>query len=159
MKIRVPARRSHGDLEPKSVGGDEATAGWRRRLVVRTGSVFGLCAVLGLSGLLLPATADAATSTHGRVTSTVYFNRAETLDLASAGPVGAGVCWAGVTKIPVVGVPVGVICGAELSFASIQAIRARNRGMCVKLKYTNVTPPGLPVPPHWWDIYDGKYCK
>lgn len=44
-------------------------------------------------------------------------------------------------------------CGASIAEAVIQANRAQNRGMCLKIKYA----PG-PSPIWWPDIYRGGHC-
>lgn len=91
--------------------------------------------------------------TVGLVTGTIYFNKKETLDFSSAGSA-LSVC-ALAAKIPA---PAGTVllAGCVVGGAAliVQANRAKNRSMCLKVKFT------LPPLSTWWpDIYGGGYCK
>jgi hypothetical protein len=92
------------------------------------------------------------TFTHGIVTSTVYFNKSWTKDMVAVGEGGEAFCTL-VDAIPVVGPPLGVACTLEAVAVAVQAVRADNRGMCLKLKFVH-PPVGIVVP----DIYRGRYC-
>ena len=45
-------------------------------------------------------------------------------------------------------------CYAKAAFIYAQAHRAKNRNMCLKIKYTRFGPAV-----DWPDIYSCKYCK
>lgn len=97
-------------------------------------------------GAAYPVTADPTTC--GTATCTYYFGKKATKDIAASSIVGGG---CGLLKV----VPL-VAGGCLVAFASVnvQANRAKNRGMCLKIKYTRFGPTV------WWpDIYSGKYCK
>jgi hypothetical protein len=97
--------------------------------------------------------AEAAKLTRGYATGTLYLNRLETKDVATAGPLaGAVLCGIVAYFTP----PGGLACGAQASAYVVQAVRAENRGMCLKIKFS---PPVAPfVVPTWPDIYRGGYC-
>ncbi len=91
---------------------------------------------------------SAATLTHGYFSSTLYFNKLETADIADGEAAAAGICGVMTRVYP----PAGLACFARAGEFIIQANRAENRGMCLKMKYAH----GGPV---WFDIYGGKYCR
>jgi hypothetical protein len=90
--------------------------------------------------------AHAAMVTKGWVTGTVYFNKKETrtiseFQLATMACVAAVPAWA------------KPVCLYAVVWTT-QAKRARDRGMCLKVKFLL----GSPVD-HWPDIYGGGYCR
>lgn len=97
--------------------------------------------------------ASAAKLTRGIATGTAYFNKVETKDIARSGTAGiAALCgpiglWNG---------PAGVACAAYAGTHIVQANRAVNRNMCLKLKFSPPTFPYIGVT--WPDIYRGGYC-
>jgi hypothetical protein len=82
----------------------------------------------------------------GIYTCTTYFNRQETNDFANAGSLAAA-CGL-LVAVP----PLAAVCAAYYSVIVFQAMRARDRGMCLKIKQP-IYPPAL-IP----DIYSGGYC-
>lgn len=112
-----------------------------------------LTQVVEHSGAAYPVVADPKL-TFGLVTGTLYFNKSETRDFSTAGSLVAA-C-AAVGRVPEVGAVLLVACLAVGISWMVQANRANNRGMCLKIKFT------LPINPlgTWWpDIYSGGYCK
>lgn len=90
--------------------------------------------------------------TRGTVTGTIYFNKLETRDIASAGA-GAAVCTV-IMRLGVPGAIIGSGCAVAAASIVVQANRAKNRNMCLKIKHT------LYGPPVWWpDIYSGGHCR
>lgn len=97
-------------------------------------------------GAAYPVVADP--NTCGTVTCTYYFSKTQTKDLSTITKA-AAIC-AFLLKFPIAAAG----CGAAAGVVAYQADRAKNRNMCLKIKYTKV---GVTV---WWpDIYSGKYCK
>jgi hypothetical protein len=98
------------------------------------------------AGFTYPIVADPATC--GWVTCTWYFGKRATKDLSSASSATA-VCGA-LAKIP----PLAVGCAVAWAAIVVQANRAVNRNMCLKIKYAKV---GFPI----WvpDIYRGGHCR
>jgi hypothetical protein len=123
-----------------------------------------LCIPLAIGAVLLallvapsgPQRADAAKLTRGIATGTLYFNRVETKDVARGGTAGASALCGAVAAFT--GGAGGAICAAVAAPFVIQAIRADNREICLKIKFS---PPTLPflAPATWPDIYGGGYCR
>ena len=99
--------------------------------------------------------------TRGIATSTLYFNRVETRDIAGAGVFG-GACGVIMRALPKgYGIAAGALCALAISSIVFQAKRAEDRGMCLKIKMAvirdaagNLTPVAA-----WPDIYRGQYCR
>ena len=91
----------------------------------------------------------------GYVTNTIYFNQAQT-DYFDSGESQACDLLSQLIAIPAVGEAAGILvagCEVQWQIVELQAHRAEERGMCLKIKFT--PPPALV----WWpDIYSGKYC-
>jgi peptidoglycan hydrolase-like protein with peptidoglycan-binding domain len=91
----------------------------------------------------------------GYATNTIYFNQAQT-DYFDSGESQACELFATLTPIPAVGEIGDVLaggCEVQWKIVELQARRAEERGMCLKIKFT---PPPAFV---WWpDIYSGTYC-
>lgn len=98
------------------------------------------------AGFTYPIVADPATC--GWVTCTYYFGKKATKDFSTAASA-AAVCSA-LAKIP----PLAAGCAIAWAAIVVQANRAVNRNMCLKIKWTKV---GLPL----WvpDIYRGRNCR
>jgi hypothetical protein len=94
-----------------------------------------------------PESAQAAKVTTGWVTGTVYFSKGETAAITEGGPGVIGACGTFVPK------PWNAVCLTAVAW-TVQANRARNRHMCLKVKFLL----GDPVV-HWPDIYKGGYCR
>lgn len=92
--------------------------------------------------------------TYGLVTGTIYFNKAETKDFSSAGSL-ISAC-AVVAKVPGA-LGVALLAGCLVNGISwvVQANRAVNRSMCLKIKFT---APVVGLATWWPDIYGGGYC-
>lgn len=106
-----------------------------------------LVQVVDHRGAAYPVVADPKTC--GVVTCTYYFGKKATKDVASGASAGA-LC-SGVLKV----LPVAAAgCGAAVAALAVQANRAKNRGMCLKVKYAKG-----PFPVWYPDIYSGSYCK
>lgn len=91
-----------------------------------------------------PEPAQAAKFTTGYVTGTIYFSKGETA-VAARGE--AWVCAA----LPR---PASIACTLAIGPVSWQARRARDKGMCLKIKFV------MPDPRQYWpDIYGGGYCR
>lgn len=119
------------------------------RLSVARALVCGLLCALALVVLqsARPESAHAAKLTTGWVTGTVYFSKGETAAITEGGPGVIAVCG---TFVPG---PYKAVCLTAVAW-TIQANRARNRGMCLKVKFVLVSPGT-----HWPDIYRGGYCR
>ncbi|MCU1372251.1 MAG: hypothetical protein JWO77_3445 [Ilumatobacteraceae bacterium] len=97
-------------------------------------------------GASYPVVADP--NTCGVTTCTYYFNKQQTRDLAKL-PTATAVC-AFLYKFPIFAAG----CASAGAVVAYQADRAKDRKMCLKIKYTRF---GVTV---WWpDIYSGRYCK
>jgi hypothetical protein len=104
-----------------------------------------LTQVVEHAGAAYPVVADPRTC--GVVTCTYYFNKRTTKDLSGATKA-AAVCGL-LLKFPIATAG----CAASAGVVAYQADRARNRGMCLKIKYTKHAAV-------WWpDIYRGKHCR
>jgi hypothetical protein len=90
------------------------------------------------------------TSSCGTWTCTVYFNKRETADIAAATSGATFVCGA----IALAGGVGGVVCAGALASFIIQANRAKNRDMCLKIKVLRAPAAGF-----WPDIYSGGHCR
>ncbi|MDX6705637.1 MAG: hypothetical protein QOK16_2339 [Solirubrobacteraceae bacterium] len=93
-----------------------------------------------------PESAHAATVTKGWVTGTVYFNKKETRTISEF-QIATMAC---VAAVPAWLKPV---CAYAVVWTT-QARRARDRGMCLKVKFLLANPVD-----HWPDIYGGGYCR
>lgn len=105
-----------------------------------------LIQVVDHQGAAYPVVADP--NTCGTFTCTYHFSKTQTKDMSTITKA-AALC-AFLLQFPIAAAG----CGAAAGVVAYQADRAKNRGMCLKIKYTKV---GVTV---WWqDIYSGKYCK
>jgi len=91
----------------------------------------------------------------GEWTSTIYFNQSQT-DYFDSDESQACALFAAATPIPGVG-EIGDLlagaCEAQWKVVELEAYRAEQRGMCLKIKFA--TWPTLA----WWpDIYRGRFC-
>jgi hypothetical protein len=117
------------------------------RHLVRGGlAVLLACAALFAAAALSAERAEAAKFTRGYVTGTVYFSKGETAAITEGGPAATFTCGVAVPG------PYKAACGGVVAWA-VQANRAKNRDMCLKVKFALVPPN-----PSWPDIYGGNYC-
>lgn len=108
-----------------------------------------LCALaLVLQQAARPESAQAAKVTKGWLTGKILFNKHETRGIAEGG--GGAVALCGRFVPP----PFDIACLAAVAW-TVQAVRARNRGKCLQVKFVHVLPgyPSLP------GIYSGGYCR
>ncbi len=119
------------------------------RHVRLTGLALLACAALFAASAVFVERAEAAEVKFGIVTGTIYFSKGETASMTEGGPGAIALCNA------VVPGPAKFACGAAVAW-TIQANRARNRDMCLKVKFTQAPPPAFQ---HWPDIYGGGYCN
>ena len=92
----------------------------------------------------------------GSITSTIYFNKAQTDYFDSDESKACEAIAAGAWPIPgagEIGEFVALACELDAKVIELQASRATERGMCLKIKFTNTWPPVA-----WPDIYQGRYC-
>lgn len=83
-------------------------------------------------------------------------NTVETADIATGGTAGAGAVCGIVAAFTG---PGGAACAAVAAPSVIQAIRADNRNMCLKIKFSPPTFPFVGSVATWPDICSGGYCK
>ena len=120
----------------------------RRRLVAHTLVCGMLCALaLIVVQAARPESAQAAKVTTGWATGTLYFSKGETQGITEGGPAAVGACFRFVPP------PYNVACFGAVAWVT-QANRARNRDMCLKVKFL-LTNSAV----HWPDIYRGGYCS
>lgn len=93
-------------------------------------------------------------NTCGFVTCTYYFGKATTKDIANIKG-GGPACGAALKYLPGIAKIAAVACLAIGGAVKVQAQRAVNRDMCLKIKYTRPMAPFAA----WPDIYKGKRCK
>lgn len=97
--------------------------------------------------------------TSGIVTSTIYFNKKQTDYFDSDESQACGLIAAYSLPIPgagEVGELVAGACEIDVSVIELQASRAAERDMCLKIKFIN--PQYAQTPILWPDIYRGQYC-
>ncbi|MCU1452990.1 MAG: hypothetical protein JWN46_1136, partial [Acidimicrobiales bacterium] len=94
----------------------------------------------------------------GYVTATIYFNRGETHDATHGGPLIAACGGLAALVSGAAGVAMGAACATQAGAVIVQANRADDRRMCLKVKMT-WPPIALPTTVIWPDIYDGGYCR
>jgi len=126
------------------------------RLPVARALICGLlCALmLILMQATRPESAQAAKFTTGWVTGTVYFDKNETRNISEVGQDVLDLC---TDIVPARFTPLCLVSRAWVR----QAKRARDRSMCLKVKFL-LSSLLNPVPLHWPDIYKrggGGYCK
>jgi len=119
----------------------------------RVAGALALASALGAGLALGPVAQDAqaAKARNTPLTRTVNLNRAETKDVADGGDV-AGAALCGV--VAAFTGPGGAICGAAAGPFVVQAIRADNRGMCLRVRQSKPFPGVV-----WPDIYRGPDCR
>jgi hypothetical protein len=116
-----------------------------------------------------PASAPAPTATEstasvsslpvvipGILTSTIYFNKKQTDYFDSDEGQACALIAAAALPIPgagEIGEFVAGACELDAAVIELQASRATERDMCLKIKFTNTQIPVL-----WPDIYRGQYC-
>jgi peptidoglycan hydrolase-like protein with peptidoglycan-binding domain len=111
-----------------------------------------------------PSPADSTASlwsppvvTSGIVTSTIYFNKKQTDYFDSDEGQACALIEAAALPVPgagEIGAFVAGACEVDAQVIELQAGRAEERGMCLKIKFTNTQVPIL-----WPDIYQGQYCN
>ncbi len=89
--------------------------------------------------------------TYGYVTGTIYFNKLETADIASAGSAVA-VC-AAIGTMGIVGKILGAVCAAQWGIWVTTANVAKNHNKCVKIKFGIAHPTNTEM-----HTYSGGYC-
>ncbi len=119
------------------------------RHVRLTGLVLLACAALFAASAVFAERADAAEVKFGIVTGTIYFSKGETSNVA----IGGGFANLACSQVPP---PGNAICSAAVATWMAQAARAKEKGMCLKVKFTQAPPPAFQ---HWPDIYGGGYCN
>ena len=107
------------------------------------------CAAFFAASAVSAERAEAAEVKFGYVTGTIYFSKGETAAVAEGGGPASFACG----TLPG---PAKFACGAMSVAWTTQANRAKNRDMCLKVKFTQAPPPAFQ---HWPDIYEGDYCK
>ena len=106
------------------------------------------CGALLAAGAASTERAEAAEVDFGIATGTIYFTKGETAAVAEGGGGASFICG-------MVPGPAKFACGAISASWTVQANRAKNRDMCLKVKFTQAPPPAFQ---HWPDIYAGDRC-